>query len=100
MNDPIVSQTVEITNPQGMHARPADLFVKRASQFVSQIDVVKDGERVDGKSILSILTLVAEQGTLLGIEARGPDASDAIRALVELVEQGFVEKAKENTKHS
>jgi phosphocarrier protein len=82
---------VTIVNPQGLHARPADLFVRRANQFVSAIEVVKDGYRVDGKSILSVLTLVAEQGTELAIEAKGPDAGSAIKALVELIEQGFAE---------
>ncbi len=85
------SQTVTIVNSQGMHARPADLFVRTASRFDASVHVVKDGERVDGKSILSILTLVAEKGTKLAIEAEGPDASEAIQALVRLVELGFDE---------
>ncbi len=85
------SQTVTIINSQGLHARPADLFVRTALKFDSSVHVVKDGERVDGKSILSILTLVAEKGTQLAIEAEGPDASEAIEALVRLVELGFDE---------
>ncbi|MCA9265649.1 MAG: HPr family phosphocarrier protein, partial [Planctomycetales bacterium] len=60
-------------------------------QFESQVDVIKDGNRVDGKSILGVLTLVAEQGTDLTIEARGRDAEDALSALAGLVEQGFDE---------
>lgn len=80
---------VTVRNPQGLHARPADLFVRRASQFESRIDLIKDGERVDGKSILGVLTLVAEQGTELKIEARGPDADRAVAALVELFEKDF-----------
>ena len=91
MDELVESQTVTVANPQGLHARPADLFVKTANRYESQIEVVKDGERVDGKSILGILTLVAEQGTQLSIEAKGVDARDALRALVELIEQGFVE---------
>jgi len=91
MNDQIVSQFVEIRNPQGLHARPANLFVRKASEFASQIELIKDGERVDGKSILSVLTLVAEQGTRLVIEAKGPDAADAVRVLSELVDKGFDE---------
>ena len=70
-----------VTNPQGLHARPADVFVKPASQYQSTIEVIKDGERVDGKSILAILTLAAVQGTQLQIEATGPDAEDALIAL-------------------
>ena len=63
MADGKISRTVVVTNPQGLHARPADLFVKLASQYQATIEVIKDGERVDGKSILAILTLAAVQGT-------------------------------------
>ena len=85
------SRTVIIHNPQGLHARPVDLFVKLATGFESKIDIVKDGEKVDGKSILAVLTLGAEQGTQLSIEATGHDAEAALGALVELVEKGFAE---------
>jgi len=86
-----------ITNPQGLHLRPADMFARTASQFESTIEVIKDGQRVDGKSILSIVTLVAEQGTELAIEAKGPDAQRALRVLVALVENGFEEESQEST---
>ena len=65
-------RTVIVTNPQGLHARPADLFVKLASQFESKIEVIKDGERVDGKSILDILTLAAVAGHAAGDRGHGP----------------------------
>ena len=95
MDEQLAAQTVEVVNPQGLHARPANLFVRLANEFQSTIEVVKDGERVDGKSILSVLTLVASQGTRLAIEARGPDADNAIKALVGLVSDGFEELDKE-----
>jgi phosphocarrier protein len=82
---------VVVTNPQGLHARPADLFVKLASRYESTIEVIKDGERVDGKSILAILTLAAVQGTNLRIEANGPDAEAALQALTELIVRDFDE---------
>ena len=85
-------RTVTVSNPQGLHARPVDLFVKTALQFESKIQLVKDGERVDGKSILAILALGAQQGTQLAIEAVGSDAEVALDALVTLVEQGFDEE--------
>lgn len=85
----ILSQRVVIPNAQGLHARPANVFARQASRFESRIDVIRGAERVDGKSILSILTLGAEQGTELSIEAHGPDAQEAIASLVELVERGF-----------
>jgi phosphotransferase system HPr (HPr) family protein len=89
MHGPWVTRTVRIVNPQGLHARPADLFVKLASQFEADVEVTKENECVDGKSILSILTLAAEQGTELTIAARGRDAQQVILALAELVEAGF-----------
>jgi phosphotransferase system HPr (HPr) family protein len=91
MCETTVAGQVIISNPQGLHARPADLFVKLANKFEAKIEVIKGGERVDGKSILGILTLVAEQGTQLSIEAKGPDAPRALRALVQLVQNGFDE---------
>ena len=84
-----VRKTVTVVNPQGLHARPADLFVKTANQFSATIEVTKGNETVDGKSILSILTLAAEQGTELEINATGSDAQRALAALSELVENGF-----------
>ena len=87
---------VTVTNPQGLHARPADMFVKLAAQYESTIEVVKDNERVDGKSILAILTLAAVQGTQLQIEANGPDAEQTLLALAELVEQQFAENGTMN----
>ena len=82
---------VTVTNAQGLHARPADMFVKLALRYESKIEVVRDNERVDGNSILAILTLAAVQGTQLRIEAVGSDAQEAIDALAGLVEQNFAE---------
>lgn len=91
MADGFLTRTVVVTNPQGLHARPADLFVKLACQYQSRIEVIKDGERVDGKSILNILTLAAVEGTQLEIVATGPDAEAALDALAELVQTNFSE---------
>lgn len=87
MSEPSVQRQAVVANPQGMHARPVDTFVKLAIQFESKIDVIKDGQRVNGKSILDVLTLGAEQGAQLTIEAVGPDAAHAVEALAEIVEQ-------------
>ena len=91
MAEDSASRTVVVTNPQGLHARPADMFVKTASQYQSVIEVIKDGERVDGKSILAILTLAAVEGSNLEIVARGPDAQAALEALANLVKRDFDE---------
>jgi phosphotransferase system HPr (HPr) family protein len=85
------TRTVKITNPQGLHVRPADMFVKRAITCQSKIEVIKDNERVDGKSILAILMLAADTGTELRLEAVGPDAEAALDSLAELVSQNFHE---------
>lgn len=95
--DGVSSRRVVVRNPQGLHARPAQVFAQSASQFESRIDVIKDGERVDGKSILGILTLLAEQGTELCIEARGPDAEAALEVLASLFEPGIEEIADSST---
>ena len=85
-------QSVTLVNSQGLHLRPADSFVRLACQFSSEIRVSKEGQTVDGKSILAIVTLAAEQGSQLEIEALGTDAKPAIDALVSLVEKGFSEQ--------
>lgn len=69
--------------------RPAYLFAETAAKFDSKIEVVKDGVRIDGKSVLSILTLGAAQGSQVLVEATGPDAKDAINALGDLLISGF-----------
>ena len=88
MAEQIAIRRVTVINPQGLHARPAHALVQLASRFQAEIEIVKEGERVDGKSILSILTLAAVQGTQLILRARGPDAEAALDALVELFQQG------------
>lgn len=84
-------RNVTVRNPQGLHLRPADLLVRMALQFTCHIEIVKDGERFDGKSILSLMTLAAEQGTELVLQARGQDADAALDALAELFGRGFDE---------
>jgi len=80
-----------IENRLGLHARPAMSFVDAASQFKSDIKVIKDGQAVDGKSIMQLLTLMVPTGTQLEIAAEGPDAEQAINALQKLVESKFDE---------
>ncbi len=83
--------TVEIVNRAGMHARPASEFVKLAGSFKSEIYLEKDGLRVNGKSIMGVLMLAAEQGSSLKIEADGEDAEHAVTQLSGLVSSGFQE---------
>ncbi|HUY31501.1 MAG TPA: HPr family phosphocarrier protein [Pirellulales bacterium] len=102
MNEEKITRMVEVANSQGLHARPADMIVKTASRFASQIELVKGAERVDAKSILAILTLAAVAGTRLSIEAKGPDAAAALDALAELFGRQFSEagnQAEEENMH-
>jgi phosphocarrier protein len=80
---------VEIVNTYGLHMRPSSRFVKLASTFQSDVWVHFDGKKANGKSVLDMTTLAAERGTTLDLEARGPDAKQAIAALAELVAAGF-----------
>jgi phosphocarrier protein HPr len=91
MVPPEFIRTVVVNNPQGLHARPADLLVRCANQFNAEILITKDSQPVDCKSILSILTLGATQGTELQVTARGQDAESAMLAIVELFDAGFHE---------
>ncbi len=85
------STQVTIINTLGLHARPAMSFVDTANSFTSDIKVVKDGQAVDGKSIMQLMMLAATQGTELRIDAQGPDAEQAVEALVKLVGSKFDE---------
>lgn len=86
-------RTCEVTvgNPQGLHARPADLVAREARRWQSRIEFVGNSQRADGRSILDLLSLAAAQGTRLVIEATGPDAEEAIDAIGRLFEQNFQE---------
>jgi phosphocarrier protein HPr len=87
----IARQERKIRNRAGMHARAAVKFVQLAAHFKSEIRVMKDGASVNGKSIMGLLTLVAALGFSIVIEAEGPDADEAVKALGDLVDNGFGE---------
>jgi phosphocarrier protein len=82
---------VRVANRLGLHARPAAEFVKLANRFSSDILVTRDEIEVNGKSIMGMMMLAAEQGVDLEIRAKGDDAEDALSALTALVERGFGE---------
>jgi len=80
---------ITITNKEGLHARPAAKFVKLANRFRSEIWVRKNDDETNGKSILGLLMLEAEQGALITITAEGDDAHMALVSIKDLVESGF-----------
>ena len=89
MQLPDVQTTLVINSPQGLHMRPAELLSRLASQFESDVELVRDDLSVDAKSIIHMMTLGASQGTELVVQAKGPDAQQAIEAITRLVESDF-----------
>ncbi len=85
----VACRQVKIVNTYGLHLRPSTRFVKLASSFQSEVWVHFEGAKANGKSVMDMLGLAAERGKTLELEARGPDAEQAIAALSELVEAGF-----------
>ena len=89
----MVRREVEICNKLGLHARAAARFVHTASRYRAQIQIERDGQTVDGKSILGLLLLAATKGATLGIKAAGEDEEEAVTALCDLVAARFGEGA-------
>lgn len=87
-----LSREFVVTNKLGVHARPAALFVKTANRFDCEIFVEKDGETVNGKSIMGIMMLAAGPGSRLQVHARGQDAAQALLELEALVKRKFDEE--------
>lgn len=77
---------VKIKNKAGLHARPSSLFVQIASNFDSEIKVRYEDEEINGKSIMGLMLLAAEQGRTLELEADGPDEEELLEALRKLIE--------------
>lgn len=87
----IISQSVKIQNLKGLHARATSAFVKVADSFEAEIYVQKKDLKVNGKSIMGLLMLGAPLGETILISAEGPDAENAVQALVDLVNNKFGE---------
>ena len=86
-------KNVEITiiNKLGLHARAAAKLVALASEFESEVWLVREGKRVDATSIMAVMMLAAGQGTALTVEAEGPDESRAVESIAALVDDHFGE---------
>jgi phosphocarrier protein len=95
MSEEVVSREVVVGMPQGLHARPADQLAREARKWQSRIELLNDSQRVDGKSILELLTLAAEAGTRLVVEASGPDAREALEAIGSLFDRNFNEQEQD-----
>lgn len=86
-----MEKIVTIKNASGLHARPAGMFVKKAAEFKSVVEVKAKGKTVNAKSIMGIMSLGLAQGDEVVIVANGEDQEAAVNALVELIESGFGE---------
>jgi phosphocarrier protein HPr len=82
----------EILNELGLHARAATKFVQTANKYKADVEVEKDGQVVNGKSIMGVLMLVAAKGTTIAIRTKGADAQECLEALGELVRGRFGEE--------
>lgn len=87
-----IEKELTVVNRLGLHARPAAMFVRIASRHRAEIWVAKEGEEVNGKSIMGLMMLAAGQGSKLRIRCDGPDADKAMEELEELIKAGFNEE--------
>ncbi len=87
----MTERTVTIKNRSGLHTRPAAMLVKVAARFVSDFFIQKDELEINGKSIIGVMTLAAEQGSTLRLKFDGPDEQAAAEAVTKLFEEGFDE---------
>lgn len=87
----MLMQDVEITNKKGLHARAASKLVQLATKYKSKIQLSRDGQISDGKSILGVLVLAAHQGCKLTIQIDGEDEHEAMTQLIDLIQRKFDE---------
>ena len=85
------AKELTIVNKLGLHARPSAMFVKTASRHKCEVWVEKDGERVNGKSIMGLMMLAAGQGSRLLITCEGPDGEKALAEIEEIIQRKFDE---------
>jgi len=88
----VISETVEIQNKLGLHARAASVFVQTAQEFSSTITVSCDSATANGKSIMNMMLLQASIGSSIKIEIEGEDEADAMQSMISLINQKFGEE--------
>ena len=86
-----IEREITVINRLGLHARPAAMFVRIASRYRSEIWVEKEGEQINGKSIMGLMMLAAGQGSKLLIRCEGPDADKAMQEIEDLINRRFNE---------
>jgi phosphocarrier protein HPr len=88
----MIERVIIIRNSAGLHTRPAATLVKTAARFKAEFFIQKDAFEINGKSIIGVMTLAAEQGSQLHLRFDGPDEAEAAAAIVDLFERGFDEQ--------
>ena len=88
----MIEREVVIKNRTGLHTRPAATLVKTASQFKAEFFIYKDSMEINGKSIIGVMTLAAEQGSKLLLKFDGEDEQEAAATVIDLFERGFDEQ--------
>ena len=91
MSEPLRA-IAKITNKRGLHARASAKIVEASARFQSEITIIKDGTRVNGRSIMGLMMLAASLGSEIGVEVDGPDADAAMTAMLALIEAKFGEE--------
>ena len=87
----MIQREVTVTNRAGIHTRPASMIVRAASKYAADFYIEKDGYEINGKSIIGVMTLAAEQGTSLTLIFEGEDEEEAAKTITELFANGFGE---------
>ena len=88
----MITREVTVLNQAGLHTRPASMVVREAARYKAEFYIEKDGYEINGKSIIGVMTLAAEQGAVLKLTFDGDDENAAADAIVELFGSGFGEK--------
>jgi phosphocarrier protein len=87
----MISREFSISNKLGLHARPSAQLTQVASRFEAEVHIAKGGRRVNAKSIMGVMMLAAGQGSVVVVDADGPDEDQAVEAVGELIRSGFGE---------
>ena len=88
----MIVEHVQVRNKAGLHTRPASMIVREAARFASDFFISKDGYEINGKSIIGVMTLAAEQGAVLTLTFEGEDEVEASKAIKKIFEEGFGEE--------
>ena len=93
MTEPVAEGHFEIVNNLGLHARAATKLVQLASTFACEIEIARDGQKANAKSVMGVLLLCGAKGTIVDVVARGPSSQEAVHAIGQLIASRFGESS-------